>query len=196
MILRILLLLACAGQAFGQGVEVTPFIGFGGGGAVSLEDEDTSLDPAVVGGVFVSFDYGARRKFDIVYARQQTVAERVEPFEPLISADVTIDYLHIGGRYQLIPRGRFLPYVAGTLGGTRVNIRGADGLGFSFAFGAGADYRLTSRVVLRFDGRFFTTAGAGQTEVACNDQGDCSGFSSTSAFTQVVGTAGVVFRFR
>ena len=165
------------------------------GGVVALEDEDTSLDPALTGGVFVSFDQGARRKLDIVYARQATTAERIEPFEPPIRGDVSIDYLHIGGRYQLLPRGRFDPYVAGTLGGTRVTIRGADGLGFSFSFGAGADLRLTSSVAVRFDGRFFTTAGTGSAELACGDSGECSGFSSGSIFTQVMVSTGLAFRF-
>ena len=192
----LILSIALASSAFPQGIEVTPFIGFATGGAVALEDEDTSLDPAIAGGVLVSFDQGARKKIDIFFARQETVAERQEPFEPLVTGDVSIDYLHIGGQYQLVPRRGFLPYVSGTLGGTRVTIRGADGYGFSFAFGIGADYQLSSSVRLRFDGRYLTTAGAGRTELACNDSGECSGFSSTSTFSQLLLSAGIVVRFR
>jgi hypothetical protein len=164
------------------------------GGVVMLEDEDTSLDPALTGGVVVSFDRGARRKLDIVYARQETTAERIEPFEPPVRGDVSVDYLHIGGRYQLVPRGRFDPYVAGTIGATRVAIRGSGGAGFSFSFGLGADLRLRRAVALRFDGRFFTTAGTGEAELVCDDSGQCSGFSSGSTFTQVVVSTGIAFR--
>src|SRR5688500_8748364 len=107
-----ILLILLASPALAQTYEVTPFLGWQEGGAVTLGDEDTSLDGAPVFGITLTLDRGAGRKADLVLSTQSTRAERQDPFEPLISADVSISHAHIGGRFHWRPEDRVDPYVA------------------------------------------------------------------------------------
>ncbi len=185
----------CAPTALAQTYEVTPFLGWQEGGAVTLGDEDTGLDGAPVVGVMLTLDRGAGRKADLVLATQSTRAERREPFEPLISAGVNISHAHIGGRYHWRPEDRVDPYLAVTAGATRLELRDRSGIALSFAAGGGADIHLTPAVAIRLDGRFYTTLGADRLEIACGGTIDCVGFASGSALTQFTASTGIAFRF-
>ncbi|HVS32821.1 MAG TPA: hypothetical protein VMS98_15360 [Thermoanaerobaculia bacterium] len=182
-------------SALAQTYEVAPFLGWQEGGAVSLAEEDTGLDGAPVFGVMLTMDRGAGRKADLVLSAQRTRAERVEPFEPPISADVTIAYAHMGGRYHWRPEDRVDPYVAVTAGGTWLELRDRSGVALSFAAGIGADVRITPRTAIRFDGRFYTTLGADRLDIGCAGAIDCVGFASGNALTQFTASTGIVFRF-
>ena len=184
-----------ASTSLAQSYEVTPFLGWQEGGAVSLAEEDTGLDGAPVVGVMLTLDRGAGRKADLVLSGQRTRAERIEPFEPPISADVTLAYAHIGGRYHWRPEDRVDPYVAFTAGGTWLELRDRSGIALSFAAGGGADIHLTPAVAIRLDGRFYTTLGADRLELACAGTIDCVGFASGNALTQFTASTGIAFRF-
>ena len=200
MTLRRTLLIALAyvllaSSTSAQTWEVTPFLGWQEGGAVTLGDEDTGLDGAPAFGVMLTLDRGAGRKADLVLSTQSTRAERREPFEPLISADVNISHAHIGGRFHWRPEDRVDPYVAVTAGATRLELRDRSGIALSFAAGGGVDVHLTPSVALRLDGRFYTTLGADRLEIACGGTIDCVGFASGSALTQITASTGIAFRF-
>src|SRR5215213_7887456 len=142
-----------------QSRELTPFIGWMEGGAVELDGEDTGIDGAFVGGLTLSFARGVSSQLDFTVAHTDSSAARRDPFEPPVTSDVTLDYFHLGGRYLFHPRERVDPYIGITAGGTRLAMRGSNGLAFSASYGGGVDLRMTETVALRLDGRFYTTLG-------------------------------------
>src|SRR5687768_9152979 len=141
---RFVLILFFTASALAQTREITPFIGFQGGGELVIDNDEQSLESAPAFGVMLSFDRGRGRMLDFVVAHQDTEVE---------SADVTIDVFQIGGRYLLRREQRAMPYIAATVGATRVASGDASAVQLSFAGGVGADIRLTPRTALRFDGR-------------------------------------------
>ena len=175
--------------------EITPFIGYGTGGSVGINGLNTSLDDRPAFGVFVTFDRGPGRKLDLVFSHEQTRASRHDPFEEPVSTDVTLDYFQIGGRYVFTPDQRTAPYIAMTIGGARVAIEGGSGVRFAYAFGGGADLRLTRKTALRLDGRFTTTFVEANAQIGCASGGTCSGFGNGSALTQFTASAGLVVHF-
>ncbi|MGZ7039111.1 MAG: outer membrane beta-barrel protein, partial [Thermoanaerobaculia bacterium] len=190
------MLMACS--ALAQVPEVTPFVGYQGGGTITLNGLDTRLEQRPAYGVFVTFDRGPGRKLDLLVSHQQTRAARNDPFVEPLSSDVTVDYFQIGGRYMFTPEERTDPYIAMTVGGTRVGTDSGSGVFFSFAFGAGADVRLTRRTALRLDGRFHTTLIGSNAQLSCSGSGGsgtCAGFESGSSFTQLTASAGLVIHF-
>lgn len=190
------MLIACS--ALAQPSEVTPFVGYQGGGTITLNGLDTALEQRPAFGVFLTFDRGRGRKLDVLVSHQQTRAERHDPFEPPLFSDVTVDYFQIGGRYVISPEERTAPYVAMTVGATRIGTDSGSGVFFSFAFGAGADLRLTRRTALRLDGRFHTTLIGSNAQIQCSGSGGsgtCAGFESGSSFTQLTASAGLVVHF-
>jgi opacity protein-like surface antigen len=189
-----LLLLLIAPAAIAQISEVTPFAGYQTGGAVTLNGLNTGLDDAAAFGVVVTFDRGRGRKLDVLLSHEQTRAARRDPFVPPVSADVALDYLQIGGRYAARPEQRTAPYVAMTIGATRMAIESASAVRFSYAFGAGADIRLTPRTSLRLDGRFHTTLVQTNAQIGCSSGATCTGFGTSTALTQFTAGACLVIR--
>src|SRR6185369_5509648 len=72
--------LLIASSAVAQVSEVTPFVGYQGGGSITLNGLDTRLDQQPEFGVFVTFDRGRGRKLDLLVSHQATRAERHDPF--------------------------------------------------------------------------------------------------------------------
>jgi hypothetical protein len=190
----VLLMLASA-PAFAQTREIAPLIGVQGGGTVEVNQLNTSLDPSAAFGVMLSFDRGRGRKLDLVAIGQHTKAERNDPFEPPASAGVSVEHFHIGGRYIFDPDARTQPYVAATIGLTRIAINELYSLYPSIAFGGGADFRITRTLLFRLDGRGYTTLTQTSANVSCDNSGTCAGTASGRTFTQVSLTTGLVVRF-
>lgn len=183
---RLLPILFFAASVAGQGREITPFIGVQGGGALVIDSDEQSLQISPALGAMLSFDRGRGRMLDLVIAHQDTEAE---------TADVSVDYFQIGGRYFLRRDQRTMPYIAATVGGTRVASGDASAVQFSFAGGVGADIRLTARTALRFDGRLFTTLFSDRLEFECRDVGVCVTGIGGELFQQFIGSAGLAIRF-
>jgi opacity protein-like surface antigen len=189
------LLLLVASAASAQLSELTPFVGYQGGGVVELDEEDTGMNSSMAFGVMLTFDRGRGRKFDLVLSDQGTRAERQDPFEPRLSVDVSLQYFQIGGRYFWDPDRRVAPYVAATGGGMYIRVGSAEGAYLSFALGGGADIQLNSRMALRLDGRFYTALVGSRVEIACDSSGQCSGMADGSQFNQLIVSTGIVFKF-
>lgn len=145
--------------------------------------------------MFVSFDRGRGRKLDVLVSHEQTRAARNDPFQDPVSTDVTLDYFQIGGRYIFKPDERVQPYIAATIGGTRIAVDGGSGVRFSYGFGAGSDLRLSRATALRLDGRFHTTFTDATAQIGCNSKGTCTGFGTGSALTQFTASVGLVVHF-
>lgn len=198
---RVLFLLPfIASTAFAQTYtgEVTPFVGYQTGGAVIIDGRSSDLEDGAAFGVMLTFDRGPGRKLDIVYAHQTTNAVRNDPFGPgpaTLKYDTFVDYAQIGGRYVFTPEQRLAPYVALTAGGTRLAVNEKSAILFSYAFGGGADVRLSERTSIRFDGRFTNTLSADRSTYECQSGGSCNGFSTGSMLTQFTASTGIVIRY-
>src|SRR5688500_14223618 len=140
---RFAMILLFAASALAQTREITPFLGLQAGGKLDIDREEQSLASAPAFGLTLSFDRGRGRMLDFVVSHQETSVP---------TADVSITTLHLGGRYFLRREQRTMPYIAATVGGTRVGSGDAEAIQFSFAGGLGADVRLTPRTALRLDG--------------------------------------------
>lgn len=159
-------------------ITIAPLLGWQSGAHVK---------PSVAPGLMLSQNRGRGRELDLFAAGQHTRGG---------AASVDILYLQIGGRYVFDPDARTRPYVAATIGGTRLDVDREETLAPSGALGAGADIQLSPRVALRLDGRVHTTLTNATTSLQCNSSGTCAGSTSGSSFSQFVASAGLVFRLR
>lgn len=193
----LLITLQTAPAALAQGGEITPFVAWQDGGAVAISNDSAGLNGAPAFGVFVTFDRGAGRKLDVVLSHQATEATAENIVFGSRTVDVSISYLHLGGRYFWRPQSRVNPYIAATVGGTYFSVDGGNALRPSGAAGGGVDLALSERAAIRLDGRFWLTLVDPSTEIACQGGTDisCVTFSDGSLMTQFALSAGVVFRF-
>ena len=179
-----------------QTTEIAPLIGWQAGGSVEVNHLGTNIEGSPVVGLMAGFDRGRGRKLDIVFTHQQSRAQRHDPFEEPARADVSVTYLHIGGRYLFHPDDRIRPYIGATGGVTRFGIEGAHNMNLSFALGGGADIGITRSIALRLDGRFYVTWVNASLQVECDSTGACGGTGSGGSLDQLSATAGLVFRFQ
>jgi hypothetical protein len=195
--LRLFLVLFTTVPLFAQRGEVTPFVGWQEGGAVSIGNESADLEGAPAFGVFVTLDRGPGRMLDVVLSHHATDATAETPLFGRRTIDVSVTYIHVGGRYYLRRDERVSPYIAATLGASYFSLEGGDALRPSAAAGAGFDLPLSPAFSLRFDGRFWFTLVDPRTEIAC--QGgtgvSCVAFTDTSVMAQFTLSGGLVFRF-
>jgi hypothetical protein len=195
-LLLVLLPSTAAAQAYTR--EVTPFIGYQTGGAVIIDDRSSGLEDGPAFGVTFTFDRGPGRKLDLVYGHETTNAVRNDPFgagPATLKYQTYVDYLQIGGRYVWTPEQRVAPYIALTAGGTRLAVNEKSAILFSYAFGGGADVRLSERTAIRFDGRFTNTLSGDRSTYECQSGGSCRGFSTGSMLTQFTASTGIVIRY-
>jgi hypothetical protein len=196
IVLRLFLTLFATAPLFAQRGEVTPFVGWQEGGAVSIGNESADLEGAPAFGVFLTLDRGPGRKLDVVLSHHATDATAETPLFGRRTIDVSVTYLHVGGRYHFRPDG-VSPYIAATLGASYFSLEGGDALRPSAAAGAGFDLLISPALSLRFDGRFWFTLVDPRTEIAC--QGgtgvSCVAFTDTSVMAQFTVSGGLVFRF-
>jgi hypothetical protein len=153
-------------------ITIAPFVGWQTGGGVNA--------PAF--GMTWSVNRARGRELDVTAVDQH-------------KHDVNVLSLQIGGRYIFDPDARMRPYVAATIGGTRLDVDHDVTIAPSGALGGGADLQLSRAVALRLDGRLHVTLTNAITNVQCNSSGTCASSSSGSTFTQFLASAGVVFRF-
>ena len=189
------MLVALVLPGLAQAADVTPLVGWQNGGTIEVNHLNTPLNDSVTFGVSVSIDRGRARKLDVLFIHQQTRADRHDPFSAPTSVDVSVDYIQVGGRYILHPDQRAKPYIAATIGGTRLSVNRAWAVNPSGALGAGVDVRINPTVAVRFDGRFHVTLSNTSAEIGCDSSGTCSGTGTGRSFTQFTAAAGLVFRF-
>ena len=188
--------LLIAPALFAQQREITPFVGVQSGGSVEVNSQPGDINSAATFGVMLSFPRSHETMLDFVLSHQSTDVDTGTFVDPH-HYDAQLTYLQLGGRYLFKPDERFDPYIALTAGGTRAAIGDEWTVAFSFAGGVGADLRMTRRLALRLDARYYTTLANASTQVNCeiNGGGECSLFSHSGNFTQLAVTAGAAIKF-
>jgi len=168
----------------------------------SLENVDTGEDADFdEGGSFalaleLRYAKGDDRYYQLWYSRQGS-----EVNDGLVSHDVDIEYLHIGGTLPFGGYEHAQPYFAAGLGATRFSSSAAgadDRTHFSGSMAFGLAVPLGKNVALRFEARGYLTAVDTNSAFFCRSDtagGVCRIVASGSTIFQAETVAGIAFRF-
>ncbi len=184
-------------------IEITPFGGYRFGGSFDVADADTSydIDDSPSYGFIVNFREQANTQWEIFYLRQHTEAEFSDPQAGNSVLDVDMDVLEGGGTYQW-DGDTVMPYMALTVGGTRIKTQAGDAsvndTFWSASIGVGLQIRPTERLGLRLEARAHGTFIKAETDIFCQtgpDQNVCAVRIDGRVLQQLETIAGIVFRF-
>jgi len=184
--------------------EVTPFIGYRGGGDFDLEGSPTSskvdLDDHGSFGLAVNlFPSGDKMEsYELFYSREQASVAKTSPIAPF---GLNVEYLHLGGTLNLNDELPVRPYIVGGLGLTRFSPRtgdGGDDSRFSLSLGAGVKLPVTQHFNVRLEARGFLTLVNSDSAFFCasgNQGGVCAIRVKGDSFIQYELLAGAAFAF-
>ncbi len=185
-----------------QAVEITPLLGYRGGG--EFIDLDTNKRHTIVSsesyGLILGFPSDLGKVIEVYYSHQSSRLNSVDVTLPATASSVdiplTIDYLHIGGTTPISEDKKLKTFVSGGFGFTYLSpdISGLQSdLRASFSLGIGLKWPISERISLRLESRILATLFNSNSALFCN--GGCSLSVNGSLFTQAEVTAGLAFRF-
>ncbi|MDX1515525.1 MAG: outer membrane beta-barrel protein [Woeseiaceae bacterium] len=148
--------------------EITPIGGYRIGGSFDVEASDASydLDEASATGLILNLRDDINTQWELLWSRQDTVAvlQSAAVLPPRV--DIDIETLQIGGTYQG-DGDRLRPYLAATLGATRIETaRDADTF-LSGSIGVGLQLLPNSRIGLRVEARAHGALVDADTDLFC-----------------------------
>ncbi len=156
--------------------------------------DDIELDDDAAFGLAVDFLYRQRQdqRIGFYISHQQT---RFDANAGLAERDMDVTHVHLTAM-SYYPEGNFEPFVIAGLGVGIFSPEDStlkDETQFSMQVGAGANYRLTDNLLLRFDARWLPTFFNGSGSAFCS--GGCTIRLSSDTYSQVQVNAGLMFRF-
>lgn len=181
-------------------LEITPLVGYRFGGTFEITASDAALeiDEAPANGLILNWRESAKTQWELLYTRQTSRAETTDGGPAAaVPVDLDVRVLQLGGTYQ--GDGDTLrPYLAATIGGTRIETDADSDTFFSGSIGAGLMFRPTARVGLRVEARAYGTLTDSDTDLFCLLGGEtnvCAVRVDGNVLAQVEVFAGVVLRF-
>ncbi len=183
----------------GLGLEVTPIGGYRYGGTFQVEDNDTAWDVADSSslGLIVNLPHDTNTKYEIAWFEQTSSAE-LDGFTIGRSfVDLDQRTLQIGGTYEWGGKD-VRPYLAATIGGTRIEAAGEDDTFFSGSIGLGLLIKPSSRFGIRLEARAHGVFVSSDTDLLCRTGPDinaCFIRVEGDMLSQIDTFAGWVFRF-
>ena len=189
------LLLAAAGAARAQSVQITPFAGYAFGGSARdvVLDQERSFEAALAYGGTISFPISESWRFELLYSRQPT--ELKGGLAPAF--DVTIERYLAGFQEEKGEGGNVRPFGTIWFGATRF-VPGLEGVDATTKFGAGVGLGvksfLTKNVGLRFEARGFYTLVKGDSGSFCLN-GECLVVFSGTGLWQGDVSGGLILAF-
>ena len=196
--------LLLSGSQATQALEITPLLGFRGGGEFvdTVENKKHMTSSSEVYGLIISgAPYDRGKQFEVYFSHQSTEIRSIpNPSTPSPQEDVDvplrISYLHFGGTAPITDEKKLKTYVSGGLGFTYLtpDFSGleSDLLG-SLSLGLGMRMPMTERIDLRLETRLLATLVNSNSGILCS--GGCVIKVNGSAFYQGEVFAGVAFRF-
>jgi opacity protein-like surface antigen len=180
-------------------VEITPFIGYMGGGKFEnpTDQSDRNLEDDTAFGLFVDIVADVpERHYELLYANQSSTVDGGVPI------DMKVQYLHLGGTVSYTDTSaHVIPYFGGTIGAARFS-PDASGLGdetkLSFSFGGGLKVPFTDHVGLRLDARAFISLLDSDSVLFCSsgsEGGACAISARSDTFVQYSAGLGIVAAF-
>ena len=157
----------------GLAVEVTPFVGYRGGGEFDAADGSTpNMGSDESFGLIIGIVTEQNTSYELFYSAQE--ANIKGPHD----LDVRTEHLHLGGTAQFNEGDRFAPFISGGIGGTRLTPEaGEDELRFSGSLGFGAIASITDRFRARLELRSYLVSMDGNGEIFCSSTaagGNCA----------------------
>ncbi len=183
-----------AGQA-DRPLSASVLLGYRDGGRFELPGtgERSNLDGEVSRGIALGYEFEPGNAWELLFTQQRTSL-------PSAGVDVDIAYLHLGGRLEFAGH-RFVPYLSGGVGATRISARGIDTaseLRPSLSVAGGLEWPLTRHFAVRMEARGYLTMGGGDRGLLCfSGPGDafCQLAWSGDVLGQAEVLGGVTFRF-
>lgn len=184
--------------------EVTPFIGYRGGGNFDLEGSTSAskvdLDDHGSFGLAVNLFPGADKteSYELFYSREEASVAKNSPLAPF---DLNVEYLHLGGTLHFEDELPVKPYIVGGLGVTRFSPQtgnGGDDSRFSLSLGAGLKLPITKHFSARLEARGYVTFVNSESAFLCASGpqgGTCAIRVKGDSFIQYDLLAGAAFAF-
>jgi hypothetical protein len=182
-----------------QRFEITPFGGYRLGGTFEIEASDASyeIQDSSSLGLIINLRQRENTQWEFLFSRQasEAILESGTGTQPRVDLDSQI--LQIGGTYQ--GQGDMVrPYLAATIGGTRIKTDADSDSFFSGSIGVGVQIRPSSRLGIRLEARAYGTLTDSNTDLFCRTGADlniCAVRVEGKLLAQFEAIAGVVFRF-
>lgn len=143
----------CATPALaGNKAETLSFTPFVGGFHF---DPTSHLDPAIIYGAKVGYNFTERLGIDGVFEYGKTTRSR--------SDDISVLDYRLEGIYHMLPKNRLVPYLAVGYGGLRFKDNSTDMHSGVFDYGVGAKYFISDTYAIRGDARHLIVKNGGGT---------------------------------
>lgn len=179
--------------------EITPVGGYRFGGTFEIEASDASYDvqDSSTAGLILNLREKDNTQWELLYSRQSSEArlESGAGTRPLV--DLELQMLQIGGTYQG-SGDTVRPYLAATIGGTRIATSTESDTFFSGSIGVGLQILPSSRLGIRIEARAHGTLTDSDTTLFCGTGPDlniCAIQIEGNVLAQFETFAGIVFRF-
>jgi len=179
--------------------EITPATGYRFGGTFEFEASDSSyeIQDSPSHGLILDLGRQDNTQWELLFSRQTSEARLQDGTgtQPLVDLDVHV--LQIGGTDQG-EGDKFRPYLAATIGGTRIRTDVDSDNFLSGSIGLGLQILPLSRLGIRVEARAYGTLTDSDTDLFCRtgpDQSICAVRIEGDLLVQIETFAGVVFRF-
>lgn len=179
--------------------EITPIGGYRFGGTFEFEGSDASYDvmDSSSSGLIFNLRDKANTQWELLYSSQSTKVQLRSGSGLRPSYGFDMHVLQIGGTYQ--GQGDIVrPYLAATIGGTRIETEGDDDHFFSASIGVGLQLRPTETLGFRLEARAYGSLTDSDTDLFCHTGPDlavCAVRVEGNLIGQIDTFAGIVFRF-
>lgn len=203
-IIALFALSSAVGNAYADELrwELTPFAGYRFGGTFAVDDSDAEyeFDDAASAGIIFNLRQHENTQWELLYSRQRTDARLDGVTINDAVVDIDMHTVQLGGTYQG-PGEKVRPYLAATIGGTRIEAssRGRESDTFwSGSIGVGLNIRPSHRLGLRVEARAHGVLIDSSTELLCRTGPDlniCAIRIEGDMLGQVEAFAGIVVRF-
>lgn len=187
----------------GQGVELTPMIGYQVGGSLSSSATEWSIKPNLNWGATLGFDVRRGGQVELIFNRQDSQLELTDrqTGQKTEIAGTGTTYLQIGGLYEIVNSAPTRPFISLSVGATALNLKESELVAsstewrFSGHFGGGLKYFLSDRVGLRGQGRLWLTFINASGGFWCGAPGGCAIGASGEVITQFEFSGGLIIAF-
>ncbi len=186
-----------------QAVEITPLLGYRGGGDFvdELNGQKHTIESSETYGLIVTIPYEYGKTYEIYYSHQSSNLNSIS-FATIgtaanVNIPITLDYLHFGGTVPISDdSAKLQTFVSGGLGFTYLSpdYTGLQSdLRASFSIGVGMKFPLTENVALRLETRGLATLFNNNSKVFCS--GGCTLKVSGNFLFQGEVFAGLAIKF-
>lgn len=181
------------------GLEITPIGGYRYGGTLQVAENDTSWDVTDSSsiGLIVNLPHDTNTKYEFAYFEQTSSAELDGVTIGLSFVNLDQRTLQIGGIYEW-GGDNVRPYMAASIGGTRIEAAGENDTFFSGSIGLGVMINPASRFGIRLEARAHGVFINSDTDLLCRTGPDiniCAIRVEGDMLSQIDTFAGFVYRF-